>query len=115
MLRAFKTLNAVDFADEKDDTGLAAAAKEGGLVTITMKDGTVHKLVVGKKQKGTNRFIQKEGDATVFVISSWSADWAVAEPKKFEKKEEKAADPKAPPGDPHGGDDMPELDLPMDE
>ncbi len=117
MLRAFKTLNAVDFADEKDETGLDAAVKEGGLITITMKDGAVHKLVIGKKQKGTNRFTQKEGDATVFVISSWAADWAVAEAKKFEKKEEKKGDPKAPPpGDPHGGgDDEPEFDLPMDE
>jgi hypothetical protein len=116
MLRAFKTLNAVDFAEEKDETGLGAAVKEGGLVTITMKDGTVHKLVIGKKQKGTNRFTQKAGDDTVFVISSWAADWAVADSKKFEKKEEKKGDPKAPPGDPHGGgDEAPEFDLPMDE
>ncbi len=114
MLRAFKTLNAVDFGGAEDDTGFDAAVKEGGVITLTMKDGKKHKLVVGKKQKGSNRFVKKDGDETVFVISSWAADWATAEPKKFEKKDEKKDDKK---GDAHAMPPMeePDFELPMDE
>jgi hypothetical protein len=110
MLRAFKGLNATDFAEPTDDTGLDAATKEGGVVTITLKDGAgTFKLVVGKKQKGTNRFAKKDGDDTVFVISSWAGDWAATEPKKFEKKDEKKDDA-GKDDDGHGHGDM-DLDL----
>ncbi len=118
MLRAFKKLNAIDFADAGAETGLedtAKAATDGGpaKVTITFKDGKSVVIYVGKTQKGTNRFVKKTDDATVWVISSWSADWATAEPSKFEKKDEKKVDKKD--GDPHGGHDEPDLgdlDLP---
>jgi len=115
MLRAFKKLNAIDFADEGAETGF----KEGetpAKVTITFKDGKAIVLLVGKTQKGTNRFVKKTDDDTVWVISSWSADWATAEPAKFEKKEEKkdgeGADPHA--GHGHPGD-LDGLDLQMPE
>lgn len=129
MLRAFKKLNAIDFADDGAakapgstadavDTGLddtAKSAVDGGpaKITITFKDGKSVVLYVGKTQKGTNRFVKKPDDPTVWVISSWSADWATAEPSKFEKKEEKKDDKK--PGDPHGAPDdldMGDLELP---
>jgi len=112
MLRALKSLSAIDFADDGADTGLAAAVDEGGIIRITMKDGTVHVLSFGKKQKGSNRFLTHEGDDTVYVVSSWSADWASAEPSKFEKKD----DGKPGMKDPHGGGDddaPPDMDLDM--
>ena len=112
MLRAFKGLNATDFGAAGDDTGLDTAATEGGIITITLKDGAGEfKLYVGKKQKGSNRFAKKDGDPTIFVVSSWAADWVVGEPKKFEKKDEKEEKK-----DPHGGGHgMPEgMDLDME-
>ena len=100
LLRAYKALNATDFASAADtDTGLANPVKEGGLITIVMKDGTSIKLVVGKKQKGSNRFAKKDGDDTIYVVAAWAGDWAAADPKRFEKDEKKEGGG----GDPHGG------------
>ncbi len=113
MLRAYKALNAEDFGDEKSDTGLADAEKEGGVVRIKLKDnGGDFTIKVGKVAKGSSRFASKDGgDGTVFVLSSWSADWASAEKSKFEKADDKKKDKDK--GDDHAH--MPDLDMPMDE
>lgn len=106
MLRAYKGLNAEDFADEKADTGLADAETNGGVIKITLKDNAgEHTIKVGKVAKGSSRYAIKEGgDGTVYVLSSWSADWAVADKAKFEK----AADKKDAKADEHEGHgDMP--------
>jgi hypothetical protein len=96
MLRAYKTLNAEDFGDEKSDTGLDAATEHGGVIHIVLKDNAGDfTLRVGKASKGSSRFATKEGgDGTIYVLSSWSADWATAERKKFEKAEDKKDDKK---------------------
>lgn len=104
MLRAYKNLNAEDFGDEKSDAGLDNAAENGGVIRIVLKDNAGdHTIKVGKTSKGSSRFAVKEGgDGTVVVLGSWSADWAVAERKKFEKSDEKKDDKKGPPPDEHG-------------
>jgi hypothetical protein len=57
MLRAYKTLTAEDFADDKADTGLAAADKEGGVLHIKLKDNAGDITVkVGKTSKGQSRY-----------------------------------------------------------
>ncbi len=91
MLRAYKNLGAEDFGDEKSDTGLDAAATNGGVIKIKLKDNAGDFTInVGKVAKGSSRYATKEGgDGTVYVISSWSADWAVADQKRFEKSEKK--------------------------
>ncbi|WP_437299573.1 DUF4340 domain-containing protein [Sorangium sp. So ce426] len=91
LLRAFKNLGAEDFGDEKSDTGLDAAASNGGIITIKLKDNAGDFTVnVGKIAKGSSRYATKEGgDGTIYVLSSWSADWALAEAKRFEKTEKK--------------------------
>lgn len=113
MLRAYKALNAEDFADAKADTGLDKAATEGGILHFKLKDnGGDITIKVGKTQKGSSRYAIKDGgDGTVYVLSSWAADWAVAKQDKFEKPDDK--DKKDKPGDkpaglppmPPGGDD----------
>lgn len=115
LLRAYKALNAEDFGDEKSETGFADAAKEGGVVRIKLKDNAGDFTVkVGKVAKGTSRFATKEGgDGTVYVLSSWSADWATAEKTKFEKADDKKKDTKPAGDDAHGGHG--EMELPMDE
>ena len=116
MLRAYKGLNAEDFAADKADTGLDEPVKNGGLIKIKLKDNAgEHIIKVGKVAKGSSRFAVKEGGETVYVISSWSADWAVAEKGKFEKADDKkdggAKDKK---DDGHGHDDEPP-EMPDDE
>ena len=119
-VRAFKALNAEDFGDGKSpaDTGLD---NPEGTVTINLKDNAgKYVLKVGKTSSGTSRYAQKEGDATIFVIPQYTADWALAEPAKFAKSKDAGAGkgpspmgmpPGMPPGmqmppgmgDPHGG------------
>src|SRR5262249_14481703 len=89
MLRAFKALNADDFADDKSsaDTGLD---KPEATLSFTLKDnGGTLKLHVGKVSTGTNRYAKKDGGANIFTMSSWTADWATAEESKFQKVEAK--------------------------
>jgi hypothetical protein len=111
LLRAYKNLNAEDFGDEKSDTGFDAAVEHGGVIRIVLKDNAGDfTLKLGKTSKGSSRFAMKEGgDGTVYVLSSWSADWAVAERKKFEKPEDKKDD-KAKDGDEHEGEHDHELE-----
>ena len=107
MLRAFKSLNAIDFAEKDADTGLGDPVANGARVTISA-GGAAYTLELGKAQKGTNRYLQKPGaDGTVFVVSSWAADWAVAEPAKFEKKDDKDAKDADKGGDDDDHDDGP--------
>lgn len=107
MIRAYKDLKAIDFAEAGADTGLDDPMANGGVVTFKLKDGAGDVTIkVGKVQKGTNRFAVKEGDSVQVVLSSWSADWATAEQKKFEADAE--ADKGAGEGE---GDEMPDLDL----
>jgi hypothetical protein len=107
MLRAYKSLAAEDFAEAGADTGLDDAASNGGVVHIKLKDnGGDFTVKVGKVQKGTSRFAVKDGDPTVVVLSSWTADWATADKAKFEKSDKDKKDPHAggdaPPGMPMG-------------
>jgi hypothetical protein len=115
LLRAYKNLSAIDFADAGAETGLDAAAKEGGIVRIKLKDGAGdYTILVGKTQKGKNRFAKREGgDDTVYVISSWAAEWATAEPSKFEKKEKDGKDEGDDSGDEEPGEMPPGFDLQM--
>lgn len=86
LLRAYKSLNADDFADEKPDaeTGLD---KPVATVKLTLKDdGGTHALLVGATVGDTKtRYAKKPDGATTFVIGSWIADWATADKSKFEK------------------------------
>jgi hypothetical protein len=92
LLRAYKSLNAEDFGEAKDrgDAGVDKAEETGGVVHIKLKDNAGDLVIkVGKVQKGTSRWAMKEGADTLYVLSSWSADWATAEPSKFEKSDDK--------------------------
>jgi len=85
-LRAYKALTAEDFADDKTaaDTGLDKPAT----LAFTLKDnGGVQKISVGKTSTGSSRYAQKDGTPTVFVLSSYAADWAAAAESKFQKPE----------------------------
>lgn len=103
-VRAFKSLNADDFADGKADaeTGLD---KPDAIVELVEKDGAKHVIRVGKVSTGTNRYAKKDGADTVFIISSWPADWAVGDVAKFQEalpSKDAKKDGKAPEAMPMG-------------
>jgi len=108
MLRAFKGLNAEDFADDKanaaDETGLGD--KPAAVLTIVLKDdaGTI-KLVFGNTSTGSSRYLKKDGDPLVYIVGTWAADWATAKVDKFQKAEGQNNDSdSAPPMDTHNFD-----------
>ncbi len=105
MLRAFKNLKATNFAEEKDDTGVAEAVKTGGVIRVTMKDEDKPKYVinVGKEQEGSNRFLKVDGDDTVYIATSWAGDWAGAKVEKFQETDDAKEGEDAE----GGGDDKP--------
>jgi hypothetical protein len=83
-VRAYKGLLADDFADGKTaaETGLDAPE---ATVTVSLKDNAgKYTLKIGKVATGTSRYAQKEGSPTIFVVSSWPSEWALAEVSKFQ-------------------------------
>lgn len=113
-LRSLKALTADDFGDGKTpaETGLD---QPDSTVTVQLKDNAGKFVVkVGKTSTGTNRWLLKDGNEQVYSVASYSADWLVAEPSKFQKSPDAGAPkgptkmdmpPGMPPGmgDPHGG------------
>jgi hypothetical protein len=104
LLRAYKALKATNFAEKGADTGIDDPIEnDGGIVRIKLKDDAGEfELKVGKEHEKGNRYLVKEGgDGTVYVVTSWAADWATAEVEKFQKSDEPEP-PKGRPGMPPG-------------
>jgi hypothetical protein len=117
-VRAYKTLNADGFADKGKTPADVGLDKPAASIVMTLKDGAKREVQVGKTAEGSSRWVKVSGSDEIWSISSWAADWATAEQKKFQKekdkdgKDKKPADPTsmggAPPpgmppmGDPHG-------------
>jgi hypothetical protein len=92
MLRAFKTLNAEDFGDGKSlaETGLD---KPESTVTVHLKDDAPSSvLLVGGVSTGTNRWVKRADDDTIYQITSYASDWATSDSAKYQS----AADAGAP-------------------
>jgi len=84
MLRAYKSLNAEDFGDNKTlpETGLD---KPESKVTVHLKgEGGAPVLLVGGVSTGTNRWAKRGDDDTLYQITSFVADWATADASKYE-------------------------------
>lgn len=93
LIRAFKALSAVDFADGKT---AASTGLEKPTATLTFETaGAAAKYVIAMgAADGANRWALRNGSDEIFSISSWAGDWAVADASKFEKTEEKKGDKK---------------------
>ncbi len=87
LLRAYKSLNASDFGDGKKpaDVGLAEPL---ATLEITLDDGAKRTLVFGSNAEGSSRWAKDPNKDQIYSVSAWAADWAFAEPKKFEKSAE---------------------------
>jgi hypothetical protein len=87
MLRAFKALSADDFG-ESDKTPADTGLDKPSSIAIKLKDeGGTLKVNVGKEVSGKGRYAQKEGNPTVFILSTYVSDWVVAAESKFQKPE----------------------------
>ncbi len=98
MLRAYKSLNADSFADPGKTPADLGLEKPAATVVFALSDGAKREVKVGATAEGSSRWVQATGVAELVSISSWAADWALAEPKKFQKAEERKDDAAKPPG-----------------
>jgi hypothetical protein len=108
MLRAYKGLNADAFNDDGKQASEVGLDQPAATVTITLDDGARRVLRLGGTAEGSSRWAIKEGNDELFSIGSFAADWALAEPSKFQKADDKKDDkdgtdePPAMPGMPPG-------------
>jgi hypothetical protein len=93
MLRAYKSLNADNFADKGKTPADVGLDKPTSTVVITLKDGAKRQVQVGATAEGTSRWVKATGSDEIWSISSWAAEWATAEEKKFQKSEDKKPAP----------------------
>jgi hypothetical protein len=98
MLRAYKGLSADGFADKGKTAADLGLDKPSATVVITLNDGAKREVKVGSTAEGSSRWVQASGVNDFVSISSWAADWALAEEKKFQKADEAKKDDKASPG-----------------
>jgi len=99
MLRAYKGLNADNFAAPGKTEADLGLDKPIATVTLAFNDGAKKEVLVGSTAEGTSRWAKATGFDPLFSLSSWSADWATAKPEKFQKPEEKKGDKKDDTGD----------------
>jgi len=89
MLRAYKGLNADNFADKSKTPADVGLDKPTATVVFTLKDGAKREVKLGSTAEGTSRWVNATGSSEIWSISSWAADWATADEKKFQKSDDK--------------------------
>jgi len=91
LLRAYKTLSAMDFGDHKQPADVGLATPQAS-VTIELRGGSgLHVLKLGNVAEGSNRWAMTNASDQIYTISSWSADWATANVAKFQASDKPAA------------------------
>ena len=84
LLRAYKELKAFDFIDQKplDSLGLQTPV---ATLKFLLSGGQEVSLRFGDAAESNARAALYGANPQIFAVGSWSADWAVAEPAKFEE------------------------------
>ena len=91
MVRAYKELTALDFAQGPVNTGLASPI---ATVTFVLDDGAHKILKFGKTGESSNRWVSAPDSSEAFTISSYAAEWVTSDVDKYQKPEEKKDDKK---------------------
>lgn len=111
LVRAYRTLNADNYAEKGKTAADLGLEKPSAVITFTLKDGGKREVKIGATGEGSSRWVTVSNNPEFFSISSWAADWAVAEKKKFQKEDPKDAKKDgaaaAPAGMPPGMPGMP--------
>jgi hypothetical protein len=74
-LRVYHALDADEFADGKtlEETGLD---KPDATLSVVLKDGAgKYDLLLGKTGTGTDRYVKRAGDDTIYQITTYQAEW----------------------------------------
>jgi hypothetical protein len=100
LIRAYRSLNADGFAAKEKTEADLGLDKPVATLVMTLSDGAKREVRVGATAEGSSRWAKATGASDLISISSWAADWALGEPKKFQKPEDKkdggAAKPAGP-------------------
>lgn len=91
MIRAYKSLTADGFAEKDKTEADVGLDSPKATVVFTLKDGAKREIKVGANAEGSSRWVKASGSDEIWSIGSWAADWAVAEPSKFAKADDKTA------------------------
>ena len=89
LLRAYKALNADNFADKGKTEADLGLDKPVATILFTLKDGAKREVRIGGTSEGSSHWVKVTGSEDIWSISSWAVEWATAEEKKFQKSEDK--------------------------
>jgi len=89
LLRAYKALSADNFADKGKTEAELGLEKPVATIQFTLKDGAKRQVRVGATSEGSSHWVKVTGSDEIWSISSWAVEWATAEPKKFQKSDDK--------------------------
>ena len=89
LLRAYKALNADNFADKGKTEADAGLDKPVATVVFTLKDGAKREVRFGGTSEGSSHWAKVTGSDDIWSVSSWAVEWATADEKKFQKAEDK--------------------------
>jgi hypothetical protein len=89
LLRAYKALNADNFADKGKTEADVGLDKPVATIQFTLKDGAKRQVRVGATAEGSSHWVKVTGSDEIWSISSWAVEWATAEAKKFQKSDDK--------------------------
>ena len=89
LLRAYKALNADNFADKAKTEADVGLDKPVATIVFTLKDGAKREVRYGATAEGTSHWAKATGSDDIWSVSSWAVEWATAEEKKFQKSDDK--------------------------
>ena len=104
MVAPGKGVIAIDESTRTIGKRFADVGLEKPLATLqlTLKDGAKRDVSIGATAEGSSRWAKVSGSDDIWSISSWAADWAMAEEKKFQKEKDKDKKDKKPDAAPGG-------------
>ncbi len=85
LLRAYKALSADNFAEAGKTDADVGLDKPLATLVIAFKDGAKREIKFGATSEGQSHWAKLSGSDSIWSISSWATEWAMAEPKKFQK------------------------------
>ena len=107
LLRAYKALNADNFADKGKTEADVGLDKPTAVIVFTYKDGAKREVRYGGTSEGTSRWAKVSGSDDIWSVSSWAVEWATSDEKKFQKSEDKKGGDADHPNAQHFGGGMP--------
>lgn len=88
LLRAYKALNADNFAEAGKTEADVGLDKPVAKILITLKDGAKREVRFGGTSEGSSHWAKATGSEDIWSVSSWAVEWATADEKKFQKADD---------------------------